>query len=257
MRNKITNTFWTLIVFVVIVILWHLVSYYGFVSEVLLPSPIKVYEAIFDLFVKNKFGNDLFISLYRIIVGFTLASLLAIPLGVFMAVNKKIQLLWEPFIDFIRYTPIPAFVPLFILWFGVGEIEKVVVIASSVFFQLVLMVVNSISAVPQNIIDSARTLGLKDRDIIFKVIFHYAKPRIFEDLHISMGWALAGLMVAEIVGSVSGMGFVIIQSQRLLQTDKVIADIIVVGLLGVLSDYLFRVLYRFFFPWSLKLRLYA
>ncbi len=118
------------------------------------------------------------------------------------------------------------------------------------------MIVNSVSAVPSNMVDSAKMFGLSGRHIVYKVIFPYSKPRIFEDIHISVGWAWAALMMAEIVGSRSGIGFVIVQSQRLLQTDKVIAAIVVIGILGVVFDYLFRVLYKIFFPWTLKNRLY-
>ena len=167
-----------------------------------------------------------------------------------LAINKRAAGMLEPLIDFIRYTPIPAFIPLFILWFGIGETEKIVVIFSAVFFQLVLMVANSVSTVPQALIDFAKTLGASRKEIVLKVIFRHAQPRIFKDLRVSMGWAWAGLMLAEIVGATSGIGFVIIQSQRLLQTGNVIAAIITVGVLGVITDVLFRNAYAKLFPWS-------
>jgi NitT/TauT family transport system permease protein len=119
------------------------------------------------------------------------------------------------------------------------------------------MVANSVSAVPRAFVESARTLGATKWQIIERVIFPFTKPRIVDDLRVSMGWAWAGLMMAEIVGSTSGIGFVIIQSQRLLQTANVIAAIIIVGILGLLTDYFFKKLHRLWFPWVPKINHYA
>ena len=177
---------------------------------------------------------------------------MAIPVGVSIGLSKKFQSFIEPIIDFIRYTPIPAFIPLLILWFGIGELEKIIVIVLAVFFQLVLMVSNSISHVPKDIIEFAKTLGVNKKELITKVIYQHAKPRIFDDLRVSMGWAWAGLMIAEIVGATSGIGFVIIQSQRLLRTENVISAIIIVGLLGLITDFVFKIAYKKLYPWAEK-----
>lgn len=236
---------------------WWLVTGLELVKDFFLPTPPRVAHAIVDLFAAGNFITDVGISLLRILVGFGAASLLAIPLGILIGVNKRVEAFIEPVVDFIRYTPIPAFIPLFILWFGIGETEKIVVIAFAVFFQLVLMVANSVSFTPGQIIDSTRTLGATRAEVVWKVIYPYAKPRIFDDLRVSMGWAWGGLILAEIVGSTAGIGSVIIQSQRLLQTAKVMGAVIVVGLLGVLSDYIFRWLYKINFPWALKIDRYA
>ena len=122
-------------------------------------------------------------------------------------------------------------------------------ISASVFFQLVLMVANSVSHTPREIIEAAETLGASRWQVLARVVYPFAKPRILDDLRVSMGWAWAGLVLAEIVGSTSGIGFVIIQSQRLLQTTQVIAAIVVVGALGLVSDYAFKVVHRSLFPW--------
>jgi NitT/TauT family transport system permease protein len=167
-----------------------------------------------------------------------------------IGLSRRAEAIIEPVLDFIRYTPIPAFVPLFILWFGIGELEKTIIIASSVFFQIVLLVANSISLTPKPIIASARTLGATQSQLVAKVIYPFAKPRILDDLRVCMGWAWAVLTIAEIVGATSGIGFVIIQSQRLLQTANVLAAIVVVGVLGLLTDAAFKWLYKVSFPWA-------
>jgi NitT/TauT family transport system permease protein len=236
--------------FLFILILWSLLTYSGFIKPFFLPTPTDVGRSMIDLFIRFDFLNDIFISIFRIVTGFIIATLIAIPMGIGLGINKKFQAFIEPVVDFIRYTPIPAFIPLFILWFGIGEIEKIIVIVAAVFFQLVLMIANSVSHVPREMKEFALSLGATRRELVTKVIFQHSKPRIFDDLRVSMGWAWAGLMIAEIVGATSGIGFVIIQSQRLLQTSNVISAIIVVGILGLVTDFLFKSSYDRVFPWS-------
>lgn len=250
----ILRVFFSLLILLTI---WSLVTYSGLIKEFFLPTPLDTIRALIHLFNEQGFIADLGISIFRILVGFLIATLLGIPTGILVGLSKKAEAFIEPTVSFIRYTPIPAFIPLFILWFGIGELEKIVVIASSVFFQLVLMVANSVSITPQEIIESAETLGATRWQIVYKVIYRYSSPQIFDDLRVSMGWAWSGLLLAEIVGSTSGIGFVIIQSQRLLQTGNVIAAIIVVGLLGLASDYIFKFLYSINFPWATKIDKYV
>jgi len=243
--------------FLIVLGVWWFVTSVGLIADFFLPSPSAVVEATVRLFSQGNFISDIGISLFRILIGFGVAAILAVPLGILIGLNRRAEALIEPVVDFIRYTPIPAFIPLFILWFGIGELEKIVVIGVSVFFQLVLMVSNSVSLTPRDIIDSARTLGATHWHILTKVVYPYSKPRIFDDLRVSMGWAWAGLLIAEIVGSTSGIGFVIIQSQRLLQTGNVIGAIIIVGILGLTIDLIFKLLYKMFFPWAPKIRHHA
>jgi NitT/TauT family transport system permease protein len=239
--------------FIVVLFFWWVASVSGLVKDFFLPNPFAVADSIVKLFIQHNFLKDVGISLFRILSGFVIAIIFGVPVGILIGLNKKSEALIEPIVDFIRYTPIPAFLPLFILWFGIGELEKIIVIAVSVFFQLVLMVGNSVSETPKRIIESAKTLGATNWQIVIKVIYPFAKPRIFDDLRISMGWAWAGLMIAEIVGSTSGIGFVIIQSQRLLQTANVIGAIIIVGILGLITDFIFKFAHKKYFPWIIKM----
>src|SRR3989338_7708050 len=259
-KNKTNNYEYialAILSFVFLLIVWWFITSFGMIKPFFLPSPSEVAKAIFQLFSQGNFIKDVGISLFRILVGFFVAVVLGVPLGILIGLNRRAEALIEPIVDFIRYTPIPAFIPLFILWFGIGELEKIIVISESVFFQLILMVANSVSLTPRDIIDSARTLGATHWHILTKVVYPYSKPRIFDDLRVSMGWAWAGLLIAEIVGSTSGIGFVIIQSQQLLQTGNVIGAIIIVGILGLTIDLIFKLLYKMFFPWAPKIRHYA
>jgi NitT/TauT family transport system permease protein len=243
--------------FFVLLAVWSLVSYTGLIKDFFLPTPTAVAKAVITLFVYQNFLRDVAMSVSRVSIGFAAATLIGVPVGIIIGLSKRAETFIEPVVDFIRYTPIPAFIPLFILWFGIGETEKIIVIGSSVFFQIVLMVANSVSLTPKPIVESALTLGVTRWQIITKVIYPFSRPRILDDLRVSMGWAWAVLTIAEIVGATSGIGFVIIQSQRLLQTARVIGAIIVIGSLGILTDALFKWLYRFCFPWASKIHQYV
>lgn len=240
-----------------LLIIWEAASRAHWISPIFLPGPMAVLVAARQMFLEQAFIRDIGISSIRIFLGFLLSSALAIPLGVLMGLHKRAESVVEPLVDFIRYTPIPAFIPLLILWFGIGELEKIMVIFASVFFQLVLMVANSLSRTPRYLIESAQTLGASPLQVISRVVLPYSQPAILDDLRVSMGWAWSGLMMAEIVGATSGIGFVIIQSQRLLQTPRVIAALVTVGILGVVTDILFKQFTRRQCPWPLKLHAYA
>lgn len=232
-----------------IIIIWFLVTTFGSVKPFFLPSLGSVLHSIIELFKAKGFMDDVLVSVTRISLGFFFAAIVAIPLGLILGVNKKVESAIEPTIDFIRYIPIPAYIPVMILWFGIGEMEKIIVIAFGTFVQLILMIASTVSAVPEDTIDFSRTLGVKKADIIRKIVLPLSAPKILDDLRISMGWAWSGLMMAEIVGSSSGIGYVIIQSQRLLKTDEVFSAIFVIGILGILTDLIFKYVQKVIFPW--------
>jgi len=251
-RIRMSQTALATFSFGLLLALWSIATLSGLIAEVFLPSPYTTAKALCTLFLRRHFFIDVAISTSRILAGFLIATFFGVPSGIIIGLSKRAQALVEPPFEFIRYTPIPAFIPLFILWFGVGELEKVVVIAFSIFFQIALMVANSVSLTPLPIIESAQTLGVTRWKLVTRVVYPFSRPKILDDLRVSMGWAWAVLTLAEIVGSTSGIGFVIIQSQRLLRTADVIAAIVVVGVLGLLTDSVFKWTYTRHFPWASK-----
>jgi NitT/TauT family transport system permease protein len=163
---------------------------------------------------------------------------------------KIIQALIEPINDFIRYMPVAAFIPLAIVWAGTGDLEKVVIIFIGTFFQLILMIADNARNVPAAYLDVAYTLGGTRWGAVYKVLVPAALPGIFDSLRIAMGWAWSYLVVAEIVAANRGLGFLIIQSQRYLKTAEIFAGIIIIGIIGLATDHLFRWLSRKLFPWQ-------
>ncbi len=151
-----------------------------------------------------------------------------------------------------RYLPAVAFVPLVLLWAGIGESSKITVIWLGTFFQMVLMISDDVSRVPMSQIEAARTLGATNTEVVHKVLLRSALPGMFDTLRLTLGFAWTYLVVAEMVAANSGLGYAILQSQRFLQTDRIFVGIIVIGLIGLVTDQSLRFLHRKLFPWAKK-----
>jgi NitT/TauT family transport system permease protein len=158
----------------------------------------------------------------------------------------------EPLNDFIRYTPLPAFIPLVILWFGIGNLNQITIIFLGVFWSLIVMVADAVASVPRELLETSYTLGTSKKNILLFVVVPHALPGIYDSLRVAIGWAWSSLILAEIVGANTGIGHVITESQRFLKTANVISGIILVGLLGLVLDYLFKAFYKPLFPWAEK-----
>jgi len=229
--------------------IWSILTYGGFVDPLFLPSPGRVFQAGVDLFVDLGFTTDILNSVYRVMFGFILAALIGVPLGLFMGTFKAAEAFTEPVVGFIRYMPASAFIPLFILWLGIGDIEKIAIIFVGSFFQLVLMVAVVAKNIQKDLLETAYTLGAKRFQVIWKVLLPASLPGIVDTLRIIVGWAWTYIIVAELVASASGIGYMIISSQRMLRTGNIIFGILTIGILGLITDYFFKWLYNRLFPW--------
>jgi NitT/TauT family transport system permease protein len=238
-----------LVTFILFFGVWSLIAASGIITPLFLPSPMAVVWAMIDSFISLGYLWDVFVSTYRILVGFFLSVALAIPVGLLMGTYKPIEALIEPFNDFIRYMPVVAFVPLCILWVGTGDNQKILVIFIGTYFQLVLMVAAAVSQVHREYLETYFMLAGSRAGVLRKVILPAAWPNIFDSMRIAAGWAWSYLVVAELVAADVGIGFKILQAQRFLKTPYVISSIILVGILGIITDYLFKLASRMFFPW--------
>ena len=231
---------------------WWWLSGSGLMDRVFMPSPLDVLLRVYTWFNNDRLLNDIWISTYRVVAGFALSAVLAIPLGLMIGTYRPVQALLEPLTDFIRYMPAVAFIPLVMLWVGIDESSKIAIIFIGTFFQMVLMVAEDVRRVPINQIEAAQTMGAARGEIVSLVIFQSAKPALLDTLRITMGWAWTYLVVAEMVAANSGLGYSILKAQRFMQTDKIFAGIILIGLIGLAIDQLFRWLHRKNFPWLYK-----
>jgi NitT/TauT family transport system permease protein len=235
--------------FAFFLILWSILTYGRFVDPLFLPSPGRVFQAGVDLFSELGFTTDILNSVYRVMMGFILAAIIGVPIGLIMGTFKVAEAFTEPVVGFVRYMPASAFIPLFILWLGIGDVEKIAIIFVGSFFQLVLMVAVVAKNVHKDMLETAYTLGAKRFRVIRKVLLPASLPGIVDTLRIIVGWAWTYIIVAELVASASGIGYMIISSQRMLRTGNIIFGILTIGMLGLLTDFFSKWLYNKLFPW--------
>jgi NitT/TauT family transport system permease protein len=236
--------------FILFVALWAVATFGGFVSKTFLADPLTMVKSGWTLLAEMGFIYDIGMTVWRVVGGFIIAAAIALPLGVAMGAYKPIEAFFEPFVSFARYLPASAFIPLLILWAGIGEAQKLAVIFIGSFFQLVLMIAVAVGNTRRELVEAAYTLGCGDTSIVRRVLIPGAAPEIAEILRMVLGWAWTYVIVAELIGSSSGIGHMITDSQSLLATDQIIFGIIVIGLIGLVSDFAFKAFNRKLFPWA-------
>lgn len=236
--------------FVVFFAVWSIATFGGFVSKTFLADPLAMLKGGWVLLTEHGFAEDIGMTVFRVVGGFLIAAVIAVPLGVAMGAYKPIEAFFEPFISFARYLPASAFIPLLILWAGIGEAQKLAVIFIGSFFSLVLMICVTVGNTRRDLVEAAYTLGVKDAGLIRRVLIPGAAPEIAEQLRMVLGWAWTYVIVAELIGASSGIGHMITDSQALLATDQIIFGIIVIGVIGLVSDLLFKWANQRLFPWA-------
>ena len=236
--------------FVVFFAVWAAATLSGYVPKTFLADPLTMFKSGADLLLHQGFLFDIGMTVWRVLGGFVIAAVLAIPLGVLMGAYKPIEAFFEPFVSFARYLPASAFIPLLILWAGIGESQKLAVIFIGSFFQQVLMIAVSVGNTRRDLVEAAYTLGAKDRGVVTRVLLPSAAPEVAETLRMVLGWAWTYVIVAELIGASSGIGHMITDSQALMATDQIIFGIIVIGAIGLVTDYAFKSFNRWLFPWA-------
>jgi NitT/TauT family transport system permease protein len=182
--------------FVVFFGVWAAFTLGGFVSPTFLASPITMAREGWALFAEYGFIGDIGMTVWRVVGGFLLAAVIAVPMGIAMGAYKGVEAFLEPFVSFCRYLPASAFIPLLILWAGIGELQKLLVIFIGSFFQIALMVAVIVGGARRDLVEAAYTLGASPRGIVQRVLIPGAAPEIFECLRLVLGWAWTYVIVA-------------------------------------------------------------
>jgi NitT/TauT family transport system permease protein len=240
------------VVFLLLGLIWWIATAGGFVTAIFLPSPAGVWNQMVKLAANGTLWDDARISFYRIIIGFLIASAMSIPIGVLIGCFRVWEAAIEPLVDFVRYMPVVAFVPLTILWAGTGDTQKFLIIWIGTFFQQVLMVMDNVKRVPEDFVGLGRTLGLPERKILMRIVVPSALPGIWDTLRISLGWAWTWLVLAELVAATSGLGYRITVSQRYFQTNTIIGYILLLGIFGLITDQVMKAMEKVLFRYAAR-----
>ena len=226
-------------------------------NPIYLPAPHEVAIAFYAAFATEPtrsseqwLHESLWHSIQIIFWGFTLSSLIGVPLGVLCGTYVAISRLHEPFIEFFRYLPAPAFGALAVAILGIHDGPKIAIIFIGTFFQQVLIIANTTRKLDVALVEAALTLGAKKFQLLFRVVIPGILPDLYRDQRILLGWAWTYLIVAELIGTSSGITWFITQQARYKNFDNVYAAIIMIGIIGVVSDILLAKLGKRLFPWE-------
>jgi ABC-type nitrate/sulfonate/bicarbonate transport system permease component len=218
-------------------------------TAMLLPAPTAVAKAFWELIQSGDLFSHLYDSLKREIVAFLWATS-AIPLGIAMGWSKVVNEQVDPLIEVLRPVPPLAWIPLSILWFGVGDVQNQFIIFLGIFFPVLLNTIMGVKNIEPNLVRAARCLGASESRILRRVVLPAALPQIITGIRVGLGVGWMALVAAELVGANSGLGFLINDARTLLRTDIVIVGMITIGVVGLLIDRTIRVSGRRFMPWS-------
>lgn len=233
-------------------LLWWGFTTFGTVDPKFLPSPMQVWQAAAQLWQTGELLRDTIASLWRVGVGFLCSILLAVPVGLMMGSFPSMRALGEPLFGLMRYMPAPAFIPLLILYQGIGEEPKITLIFIGTFFFNALMIMDTVKSVSKDLIESTYILGGTRRSAVMQVIFPHVLPGILDACRINLAAAWQLVIVAELVAATEGLGRRISVAGRFLKTDEIFVGIIVIGLIGLTLDLLIQAILRLSCRWSIE-----
>ncbi|WP_434179355.1 ABC transporter permease [Bacillus thuringiensis] len=234
---------------VIILIIWQLAGVFGLVSKTVLPTPLDIFLAFQELIKTGELFGHLSISVFRAAAGFFIGGGLGIILGTIVGFSTRSEQYLDPSVQMLRTVPHLAVAPLFVLWFGFGETSKVLLIADGAFFPLYVNAFLGIRGVNSKLFDVARVLEFSKRKLITKLILPSALPNLLLGARLSLGVAWVSLVVAELMGSTEGIGYMIMDARQFSNTDIVFVGIIIFAFVGKFSDSLVRLLEVKFLRW--------
>ncbi len=229
--------------------LWEMAVWLKWTNPILLPGPGKVLSALYTLFVENNFANDVLVSVWRVVLSFALACAVAIPLGILMGTFRVVEAFFNPFVSAWRYLPAPSFIPLLLMWFGAGDMQKLSLLFIGVVWFLITLIMDHVKAVPSDLIRTAMTLGGSRIQVLRTVVVPASLPNIMIAMRQMLAVSWTYLVIAEITAADAGIGAMMMRAKRFLHVDEIMAGILVIGVLGLLFDFLLRQLYQIAFPY--------
>jgi NitT/TauT family transport system permease protein len=236
-------------IWIIFFAVWEFATLRGLVNPLLVPRAQDVILALYDLLANRGFAVDIGISILRIMASFITACLIAIPLGVLMGSFRTVEALFNPFVSAWRYLPAPAFIPILLAWFGTGEEPKLALLFLGVIWFLITLIMDHTRNIRDELLETAMTLGANRAQILWTVVVPAVLPNILVAMRQMLAIAWTYLVIAEIIAATNGIGAVMWRARRFLDTDEILAGILVIGVLGLLFDLLFRWLHHVLFPY--------
>jgi sulfonate transport system permease protein len=259
-QNTIFNLSWInsvylkVLVPVTLLVLWEVACREGFLKPLILPAPTAIAKAFVVQIESGDLFRDIGISLLRIIQGYAIGAFFGLTIGILIGIFKRIDQATSVVLSFLRPIPIFAWLPVIILWLGIDEITKVIIIALGCFWPILLNVIAGIKNVDKKYLEVARILEKNRYQTLIKVVFPSALPSIFTGLRIGIGMAWMCVVAAEMIAATSGIGFLISYSREMLQPDVMFVGVFSIGIVGLIIDRIFKLLEQHFIKWNANMK---
>ena len=235
-KSKILKTSLSIII---ILSIWTIVTEMGLISSYILPSPLKVLDSFIKMVQSGEIFEDIYISFVRVIKGFLIATLCAFILAMVRIVLPKYSDYYESIVQFLKNVPPLSLISLLILWFGIGETTKIGIIVLTSFFPIYLNTVKGFVSCDKKLLEVGQVYGYSKTNSFLKIRLPYAMSDILVGMRIGLGYSWRAIISAEMIAASTGLGHMILFAQQMSRTDKVIVGILVIGVVGYLTDRLF------------------
>lgn len=243
-------------VILAILVLWWIITAVHLVKPLFVPTPVATWDAFVNAVQNGYQGHSLLvhlmISLRRVAVAFAVAVILAVPLGILVGVNRRLEAAVDPLVNFYRVLPPLAYYTILVIWLGIGEMSKMALLFLAGFPPIFIAVIDGIRGIPADRVDAARSLGASKTQVLRAVIMPSLLPSIFTGMRVSLGFTYTTVVAAEMVAANTGVGWMVLDASRYLKSDVIFMGIIVMGITGVLLDAAVKYSARRIVPWQGK-----
>ena len=229
--------------------LWQTANLRGWAPAIILPAPPAVISALYELIIDKGFLYDIWASVWRVVLGFAAACAVSAPLGILMGSFKTVEGFFNPLVSAWRYIPAAALIPLLLMWLGTGELVKISILFLGAVWFLITLIMDHTKAVRAELIETALTLGATRKQVLMTVVLPAVSPDIVTSARQMLAASWTYLVIAEITAQTTGIGAMMMRSRRFIHVDEIMAGILVIGLLGLMFDLLFRLVHRLMFSY--------
>lgn len=244
------NIFLKLLAPVLLILVWYVASVAGALNANILPSPVRVFQTLIKLITNGKLGQGLVVSGLRVIKGFAIGAVIGIVLGVLMGLSKTLNKILSSLVSIFRPIPMIAWIPLLIMWLGIGEESKVAVIIIGTLWPVLLNTISGILSVDKKLLEVAQVLEKGKKEILFNVILPSAWPSIITGIRLGISTAWTCVVAAEMIAASSGIGYMITYARELSQPDVVLVGVFTIGLVGLLIDFIIMRIQKRLLRWN-------
>lgn len=249
-KQKLLNSFEYLILLVVLICAWQTAANIGLLNPITLPSPGKILETFVLLVKKGTLQKNLVISSRRVLTGYAISAVSAVVLGILIGLSAHFKRMTDLIIQILKPIPPISWIPLVILWFGIGEESKVFLIFIGGFFTILVNVVDGIRRIDVKLVELANAMVIPRLKYVFQVVIPYAAPNIFTGLRVGLGQSWMCVVAAELVASSTGLGYMIMYARQFGQTDVVIVGMLMIGIIGKIMDSLLMAVEKKVIGWK-------